>query len=85
MTHHYVRAMGLHALAQEVATGERPITGIRWYHPQPETHLPPTPVIPQAVHNVLCPSHAVNLEDPRGRVYVCDECKVAIENDEDAL
>lgn len=85
MTHRYLRAMGLHALAQEVATGERPITGIRWYNPQPETRLTPTPILPQAVHNVLCPSHAVNLEDVTKHLYVCDECKVAVENNEDAL
>lgn len=80
MTHRSKTALGLHALAHEIATGDRPVTGVRWYVPQPGTRLYPVPVLPEAVHDALCPSTAVNLEDPTEHVHICDECKLAVED-----
>jgi hypothetical protein len=74
-------AIGLHAIAHNIATGQRPINGIRWYHPEAETRLNPTPVIPMAIHDALCPCKAINLTDETARVHVCDECNVAIEDE----
>lgn len=80
MSNRAQKAMGLHALAHRIATGEQPTTGIRWYMPAAGTRLYPTPVIPAPVHDALCPSVAVNLEDPTEHIWVCDECKVAVED-----
>lgn len=80
MTERARKAMGLHTLAHDIATGERVTTGIRWYIPAARTRLTPTPVLPESVHTALCPSDAVNLFDEEQRVWVCDECKVAVED-----
>jgi hypothetical protein len=71
-------ALALHELAHNIATGQRKI-GIRWYMPEEGTRLFPVPVLPEAVHDALCASTAVNLEDQQQHVIVCDECKLAIE------
>lgn len=73
------RAMALHALAHDIATGSRPI-GMRLYHPNPATGLSPVPVLPAALHDALCLSTAVNLEDPDQHLHICDECKIAVED-----
>lgn len=72
-------ALGLHELAHDIATGARAI-GIRWYMPENGTRLFPVPVLPEAVHDALCPSTAVNMTDRDQRVIICDECKLAIED-----
>lgn len=80
MTPRRKAALGLHALAHEIATGERPVTGVRYYIPPAGSRLYPVPVLPEAVHDALCPSTAVNLTDEAEHVHVCDECKLAVED-----
>lgn len=78
---HRNQALALHELAHDIATGTRPITGIRWYTPDAQTGLAPTPVLPAAVHRALCPSRAVVLDDPDAAIHICDECELAIEDE----
>lgn len=73
--------MGLHALAHDIATGDRDTSGIRWYIPSLSgSRLYPVPVLPSAVHDALCPSTVVTLEDPAEQIHICDECKLAVED-----
>jgi hypothetical protein len=71
-------ALGLHALAHRFAIGHMP-SGIRWYTPAPESHLSPTPVIPDAVHGLMCPSQATVLHDAEENLVICAQCNVAID------
>lgn len=72
------RAMGLHALAHDYATGRRPI-GIRWYTPDAATLLQAVPVLPDAVHGALCPAYATLLHDANENLIICAECKLAVD------
>lgn len=71
-------ALNLHALAHDIATGARPV-GIRWYNPTDGSRLSPVPVLPEAVHDILCPSTSVNLSDSDQKLVICDACHLAIE------
>ena len=85
-------ARGLHELADDIATLQRPVTGVRWYQwRQGEGSLIDTkeikpldgecvPVVPRAAHDALCPALAVLIHDEGEALVVCDRCKLAVEN-----
>lgn len=74
-------ALNLHALAHDIATGTKTPT-FRWYSPPDGSRLFPVPVLPEAIHNALCPSTTVILDDPAHRLHVCAGCHLAIEDDD---
>lgn len=74
-------ALNLHALAHDIATGTK-IPGVRWYSPPDGSRLFPVPVLPEAIHDALCISTAVILDDPAHRLHICASCHLAIEDSE---
>lgn len=71
-------ARGLMELALEVVGYEREIEGVRWYEiPGPVGAHSHVPVVPRAVHDVLCPDLVVAIADKD--VLVCDRCELAVE------
>jgi hypothetical protein len=86
-THGRKVAQELRALADDIATGDRLITGVRWYcshgYVLDEEDREPghgVPILPRAMHDALCPALAVLLEDEAEELLVCDRCKLAVEN-----
>lgn len=78
---HRTAALGLHALAHDIATGTK-IPTVRWYSPPDGSRLFPVPVLPEAIHDALCPSMACLLQDDEHNVIICAECHLAIEHEE---
>lgn len=83
-------ARGLHELADDIATLQRPVDGVRWYEvgtgvigerfrSEVLENGDTLPILPRAAHDALCPSLAVLLHDEAGEVVVCDRCKLAVE------
>lgn len=75
----------LFEFAAEIATHDRPVTGVQWYRPEAYDsaavlHFRHTPIIPRAVHDALCPRLSVLIDDQVKEVLVCDTCSLAIEN-----
>lgn len=91
-THARSVARGLHELADDIATLQRPVTGVRWYqwHQGEGSLVFPSeikpmdgeciPVVPRAIHDALCPALAVILHDEDEELVICDRCKLAVEN-----
>lgn len=77
-------ARGLHELADDIATLQRPVDGLRRYVPNlsviPCEYGDSLPVVPRAIHDALCPALAVILHDEDEEIVICDRCKLAVEN-----
>lgn len=87
-------ARGLHELADDIATLQRPVTGVRWYQwfqgagegslvfPSEINPMDGecVPVVPRAAHDAMCPALAVILHDEDEEIVICDRCKLAVEN-----
>ncbi len=82
-------ATGLRNLADDIATGDRPITRVRWYQCDigmlESFEVDPAggecvPIVPRAVHEALCRSTSTLIEDEEHEVIVCGLCKLAVEN-----
>ena len=85
-------ARGLHELADDIATLQRPVDGVRWYQwfegegsviSTAEVDAlkgEPVPIVPRAVHDAMCPSLAVVVDDEDEEVVICDRCRLAVEN-----
>lgn len=92
--HARAAARGLHELADDIATLQRPVTGVRWYqwfqNEREGSLVSPSeiepmdgecmPVVPRAIHDALCPALAVLVDDEDEELVVCDRCKLAVEN-----
>lgn len=75
----------LFEFAAEIATHDRPVTGVQWYRPESPTEgvilrHRYTPIVPRAVHDALCPRLSVLIDDQVKEVLVCDTCSLAVEN-----
>lgn len=88
MSHHRrVVAQDLRNLADDIATRDRPIAGVRWYahgdgdllERAPRAYVPAVPIVPRAIHDALCPAIAVLLDDVPNAVMMCDRCFLAVE------
>lgn len=87
-------ARGLHELADDIATLQRPVTGVRWYqwfqNAREGSLIRPSeikpldgecvPVVPRAAHDAMCPALSVALQDDDAEIVICDRCKLAVEN-----
>jgi len=75
-------ATGLRNLADDIATGDRPVDVVEWFQQEREpdgSAYHPTPVVPMAIHDALCPSLAVRLHDEQAELVVCDRCQLAVQ------
>lgn len=91
-THARSVARGLHELADDIATLQRPVDGVRWYQRHQgegalvfPSEIKPmdggcVPVVPRAVHDAMCPALAVLIHDEDEELVICDRCKLAVEN-----
>jgi hypothetical protein len=70
----------LFEFAAEIATHDRPVTGVQWYTSDSWDPQVRTPILPRAVHDALCPRLSVLIDDQAKEVLVCDTCFLAIEN-----
>lgn len=78
-------ARGLHELADDIATGDRVVDGVKWYFVMDEQatkriEAGDTLLVPRAIHDAMCPSLAVVIHDEGEEVVVCDRCTLAVEN-----
>ena len=84
-------ARGLHELADDIATLQRPVDGVRWYEigtgvigerfrSEPLENGSVIPIVPRAAHDSMCPALAVLIHDEYEEIVVCDRCKLAVEN-----
>lgn len=74
---HRNQVLALHALAHDIATGERNLS-IRWYSPPDGSRLYPVPVLPQAIHDVMCNCMTSILDDVEQQVYICQVCHIGV-------
>lgn len=84
-------AQELRTLADDIATGDRVVDGIAWYSPSDGPvpglasewalkSIEKTPIVPRAIHDALCVSLAVVLEDELDGILICDRCKLAVQD-----
>lgn len=72
---------GLRELADDIITGERIVDNTNWYETGFTDAKSQVVIVPKAIHETICSSHSVIIDDKECSLTVCGNCMLAVENE----